>query len=181
MSQTTRVAFVGAGHHATRALYPHLHEVPDLDLVAVCDLDREKAERNARWFGGRKIYTDVGEMLSSEQLDGVYICGLPQMISTIYGSLPIVHATGGLRDTIVQLDVAADRGNGFVFDLYDSQELRSAIDQAMRFYRMPEEAKAKQIARIMRESAATFNHAVTAEAYFDIYETMLKRPLVEDF
>ena len=83
MSQTTRVAFVGAGHHATRALYPHLPEVPDLDLVAVCDLDREKAERNARWFGGRKVYTDVGEMLSSEQLDGVYICGLPQMMCEV--------------------------------------------------------------------------------------------------
>ncbi len=83
MSQTTRVAFVGAGSHATRALYPHLHEVPDLDLVAVCDLDRDKAERNARWFGGRKVYTDVGEMLGSEQLDGVYICGLPQMMCEV--------------------------------------------------------------------------------------------------
>ncbi len=83
MNCPTRVAFVGAGSHATSALYPHLHKVPDLELVAVCDLDRDKAERNARWFGGGKVYTDVAEMLSSEQLDGVYICGLPQMMCEV--------------------------------------------------------------------------------------------------
>ncbi len=83
MSRMVSVAFVGAGGHATNSLYPHLHKIPDLDLVAVCDLDREKAERNARWFGGRKVYTDVTEMLSSEQPDGVYICGLPQMMCEV--------------------------------------------------------------------------------------------------
>ena len=83
MSQTTRVAFVGAGSHATHALYPHLHKLPNLDLVAVCDLDREKAERNARWFGARNVYTDVTMMLSGEHLDGVYICGLPQMMCEV--------------------------------------------------------------------------------------------------
>ncbi len=83
MSETISVAFVGAGGHATHSLYPHLHKVPGLDMVAVCDLDRNKAERNARWFGARKVYTDVAQMLSSEQLDGVYICGLPQMMCEV--------------------------------------------------------------------------------------------------
>jgi len=83
MSKMISVGFVGAGGHATVALYPQLHKVPDLDLVAVCDLDREKAERNARWFGGRKVYTDVSEMIANEQLDGVYICGFPQMMCEV--------------------------------------------------------------------------------------------------
>ena len=41
--------------------------------------------------------------------------------------------------------------------------------------------RAVQVARIMRESKARFNHAVCARAYMDIYETMLKRPLVKPF
>jgi len=83
MNETVRVAFVGAGGHATGSLYPQLHRVPDLDLVAVCDLVREKAEHNARWFGGREVYTDVEEMLANEELDGVYICGLPDMMDEV--------------------------------------------------------------------------------------------------
>ena len=38
MSETIRVAFVGAGAHATGSLYPQFRHVPDLDSVAVCDL-----------------------------------------------------------------------------------------------------------------------------------------------
>jgi len=83
MNEAIRVAFVGAGAHATGSLYPQLHRVPDLDLVAVCDLIQEKAEHNARWFGGRNVYTDVGTMLANEELDGVYICGLPDMMDEV--------------------------------------------------------------------------------------------------
>jgi hypothetical protein len=43
-------------------------------------------------------------------------CGLPQMTAPIYGSLPVVHSTGGLYDTVRVLDVAKSTGNGFRFD-----------------------------------------------------------------
>lgn len=106
-------------------------------------------------------------------------CGLPQMIGPIYGSLPIVHDTGGLHDTVTHLDAAADCGNGFVFKFFDSIGLRWAIDQAMLFHRLPAEVKNRQISRIMREAKATFNHANTAQSYIAIYEKMLERPLVD--
>ncbi len=108
-------------------------------------------------------------------------CGLPQMVSAIYGSLPLAHATGGLKDTVTPLDAAADSGNGFLFEVHNSPGLRWAIDRAMDFYRQPEEFRARQIGRIMRESLQTFNHDVTAQKYFDIYEAMLKRPLIAGF
>ena len=47
-------------------------------------------------------------------------CGLPQMQAPIYGSLAVAHNTGGLHDTVEHLDWNAGRGNGFVFDTYDS-------------------------------------------------------------
>jgi len=105
-------------------------------------------------------------------------CGLPQMIAPIYGSLPIVHATGGLRDTISHLDLAANTGNGFAFEVFDGGGLRWAIDEAIAFWRLPFEVRHGQIARVMREATQRFSHAECARQYFDIYEKMLRRPLL---
>ncbi len=74
-----RIGFVGCGSHATSVLYPTLHRIPHLELVAVCDLKEELAKRNARFFGALRWYTDVREMLEKEELDGVIIVGPPQM------------------------------------------------------------------------------------------------------
>ena len=105
-------------------------------------------------------------------------CGLPQMIATIYGALPVARDTGGIHDTISHLDVAQSTGNGFLFKHFDSNGLFWAIEQAMDFYNLPLAIKARQIKRIMRESAATFNHDNTARQYIALYEKMLKRPLI---
>lgn len=78
-----RIAFIGAGAFATRCLYPNLHLVPQIDLVAICDLDREKAERNARNFGARSVYCDIEEMLDKEKPDGVFCVGPAPMQSKL--------------------------------------------------------------------------------------------------
>ncbi len=106
-------------------------------------------------------------------------CGLPQMVSAIYGSLPIAHDTGGLHDTVNMLDTAQGTGNGFLFETYDGNGLWWAIERAMNFYRLPTDVKEAQISRVMRESAERFTHANTAREYIDIYERMLERPLVD--
>jgi starch synthase len=105
-------------------------------------------------------------------------CGLPQMIGATFGSLPVVHDTGGLHDTIKPLDVEAGTGNGFNFEIHDAEGLRWAIDQAIGFWQEPDGVRAKAITRVMKESAARFNHSVTARHYIEIYERMLRRPLV---
>lgn len=105
-------------------------------------------------------------------------CGLPQMICQYYGSLPLAHDTGGLHDTVEDLDLEANTGNGYLFKNYDTGGLRWAIDQAMRFHRLPVETREYQLRRIMKEASERFNHNVTARAYINIYENMLHRPLV---
>jgi len=105
-------------------------------------------------------------------------CGLPQMIAPIYGSLPVVHDTGGIHDTIFHIDVENSIGNGFVFETYDANGLWWAINEAMGFYRRPVDERNTQIERIMQDSAVTFTHAVTARRYIELYERMLKRPLI---
>jgi starch synthase len=105
-------------------------------------------------------------------------CGLPQMIGQTYGTLPVAMDTGGLHDTVTHLDPENDRGNGFLFETYDSGGLLWAMDRAMDFYQMPDDIKQRQIARIMRQSATTYTHDVNARQYIELYEKMLERPLI---
>ena len=105
-------------------------------------------------------------------------CGLPQMIAPIYGSLPVAHNTGGIHDTVVPLNIEANAGNGFLFDIFDAGGLFWAVQQAMAFYRLPAAVKSRQIRRVMKESAASFTYAETARRYIQLYETMLQRPLI---
>jgi len=106
-------------------------------------------------------------------------CGLPQMTAPIYGSLPIVHATGGLYDTVRHLSVDHSMGNGFSFEHYTSEGLRWAIDEAMAFHVLPKPTREAQIRRIMTQSLSEFSHEAAARNYIAIYEQMLARPLVE--
>jgi starch synthase/alpha-amylase len=105
-------------------------------------------------------------------------CGLPQMIAPLYGALPVAHDTGGIHDTIKDLNVENNSGNGFLFKTFDANGLFYAINQAMNFYNLPDRTKAKQIKRVMTESAAQFTYAATARQYIELYEKMLKRPLI---
>jgi len=136
------------------------------DRVAICGFN----ERLARLAYGA---SDFVLMPSSFEP-----CGLPQMIGAVYGTLPVAHDTGGIHDTVAHLDVSKNTGNGFLFKTFDAGGLSWAIDEAMRFYMMPLKERNRQTTRIMMQSAATFNHQVTAQQYIALYEKMLHRPLI---
>lgn len=61
-------------------------------------------------------------------------CGLGQLISLRYGTIPIVRATGGLADTIVDYDEGSGYGNGFSFEPYDAQVMLHTINRAIKLY-----------------------------------------------
>jgi len=136
------------------------------DRVAVCDFS-ERMEHQA--------YAAADFILMPSLFEP---CGLPQMIAPIYGALPVAHDTGGIHDTIVHLNAGKDIGNGFLFENHDAAGLYWAVSQAIAFFKLPKTKRRRQIERIMRQSAATFNHANTARQYIDLYEKMLERPLI---
>jgi starch synthase/alpha-amylase len=136
--------------------------------VAICDFD----ERLARLAYGASDFVLMPSRFEP--------CGLPQMIGPLYGSLPVAHDTGGIHDTVTHMDVANNTGNGFLFKDFDSNGLSWAIDEAINFFNLDQKIKKKQIERVMTQSTATFSHAVTAGRYIDLYEKMLKRPLVKE-
>ena len=61
-------------------------------------------------------------------------CGLNQMYSLRYGTVPVVHKTGGLADTVAQYDASTGRGTGFVFDHFDEAGLRWALDRSLQIW-----------------------------------------------
>src|SRR5919112_385151 len=61
-------------------------------------------------------------------------CGLNQMFSLKYGTIPVVRAVGGLKDTVEDYNAARSAGTGFLFEVYEPQELLKAIDRALDIF-----------------------------------------------
>jgi starch synthase len=66
-------------------------------------------------------------------------CGLTQMYALKYGTVPVVRATGGLRDTITEFDPKTMTGNGFAFTPYTAEALTEALERAIAVYRRPDQ------------------------------------------
>jgi starch synthase len=90
-------------------------------------------------------------------------CGLVQMIAMHYGAIPIAHAVGGLKDSII------DGRTGFLFDQYSCQALQMAIDRALAVYK---ERKLDEM--INRAMAADFSWSKSASEYAKLYEKAIK-------
>ncbi len=153
---------------------PHQQWIHDIvtafnlgDRVAVTDFDERLS---------RRAYAAADFMLMPSLFEP---CGLPQMTAPIYGTLPVVHSTGGLYDTIRPINVENSTGNGFRFDNYGADGFRWAIDEAMKFHALPRDVREREIHRVMVESSREFSHKEVARRYIAIYEEMLARPLVE--
>ena len=78
-----RVGFIGAGGHANRVHYPTLSQMPEVVLVALCDLDEERLAATALRCDIPHRYRDHREMLERESLDAVYVCLPPQAVKPV--------------------------------------------------------------------------------------------------
>ncbi len=62
-------------------------------------------------------------------------CGLSQMNAMRYGTVPVVHATGGLKDTVPGVDETGNGGLGFTFQSYNADDFLSSLKRALHLYR----------------------------------------------
>ena len=77
-------------------------------------------------------------------------CGLSQLIAMHFGTIPVVHATGGLRDTVLPYNPETGEGRGFTFQSYNGEDFMDAIDRAIRLYRDDRAAWNKLAAKDMQ-------------------------------
>jgi starch synthase len=96
-------------------------------------------------------------------------CGLGQLISLRYGTIPIVRATGGLADTIDDWDPVQQTGNGFVFTAYDHWDLFAQVVRALETFR-----QASAWHRLQANAMSTdVSWANSAEKYVGLYRTAM--------
>lgn len=95
-------------------------------------------------------------------------CGLNQMYSLRYGTIPVVRRTGGLADTVSLFNPETGEGTGVVFDHYDTPALYWALEQAMSFYQDPVSWQRLQ-ANAMAED---FSWEQQGQAYLELYQQL---------
>ena len=96
-------------------------------------------------------------------------CGLNQMYSLRYGTVPIVRATGGLDDTVIDLTENANSANGIKFTEFSPAALGKGLRKALALYAEPELHRHYQ----RNGMAADFSWARTARVYADLYQKIL--------
>jgi starch synthase len=96
-------------------------------------------------------------------------CGLNQMFSLRYGTIPVVRRTGGLADSVIPYDAANDRGNGFAFEHFTPQGLHWALELALSVYRDP--GRWRRLVRRAMES--DFSWTTQSELYVEAYRRLL--------
>lgn len=152
-----RLAFVGAGTHANNMLYPALSFMDDIDVerVAVCDLDKTRAERISRDYGVERVYTDHRKMFEKETLDGVVVC-----INAKVHPIIVRDAIEAGVDVFVEKPVAITPEETEELDrlarekkcivMVDHQKRRSsAYKKALEIVRTPEFGKVTMVASKM--------------------------------
>ncbi|GBD06274.1 Glycogen synthase [bacterium HR21] len=98
-------------------------------------------------------------------------CGLTQLYALRYGTIPIVRAVGGLRDTVRQYDPMTGEGWGFLFEDYTPEALRGAVEYALSFYNV--QPHWEQLRR--NAMACDFSARRSAEQYLQLFEWALER------
>ena len=96
-------------------------------------------------------------------------CGISQMISMRYGTLPIVRETGGLKDTVVPYNEYTGEGNGFSFANYDAGEMLNVIRMALSVWR--DKKVRKKLVKQAMQSDFSFDRC--AASYAELYQSMM--------
>ena len=97
-------------------------------------------------------------------------CGLNQMYSLKYGTVPVVRAVGGLDDTIEHWNPRTESGTGFKFKDYTPEALRVALRKALELYRTPHLWEQVQRAGMARD----YSWDASAVEYVKVYERAIK-------
>ena len=112
---------------------------------------------------GRRLYAGGDFFLMPSRFEP---CGLGQLIAMRYGTIPIVRDTGGLHDTVQDLDADSDRGVGLRFSEPTVEALWTTIERAFALYR----DRQRMALTIQRSMSTDSSWYTSADAYIRLYE-----------
>ena len=115
----------------------------------------------------QKIYAGSDMFLMPSRYEP---CGLGQLISFKYGTVPIIRQTGGLKDSVDEFDPSTGEGSGFTFTAYDSGKLLAAIKKAVLVYGN----KNAWPALVKKVMGYDYSWKRSARDYMDLYDRAIK-------
>ncbi|HBX22429.1 MAG TPA: starch synthase [Desulfotomaculum sp.] len=117
----------------------------------------------------QRIYAGADVFLMPSRFEP---CGLGQLISMRYGTIPVARATGGLADTVTDYNPVTGSGNGFVFAEYNSRALLDAIYRALKLYGQNPAAWRRLVRAAME---IDYSWARSAVEYLQLYREGIKK------
>ncbi|AIO19165.1 Glycogen synthase [Candidatus Izimaplasma bacterium HR1] len=151
-----QLVLLGSGDPDIERFYNELHSKYPKNVGVYIGYNDEMA---------RKIYAGSDIFLMPSRFEP---CGLAQLISLKYGTVPVVRKTGGLRDTIEIYNKYSDEGTGFGFENYDAADMLYAINNALEVYGDPKSWKAL----VKRGMQQDFSWEESAKKYIELYKKL---------
>ena len=154
LKKDVQLVILGQGDPYYEQYFSHIQELSPGKVCTIIAYNKDLAQ---------KLYAAADIFLMPSRAEP---CGLGQMIACRYGAVPVVRATGGLKDSIADCG-DGDRGNGFVFEGYDVNEMNRAVSRAVGLYR-----DYREIFESVRKRAmeSDFSWKASAVEYVKIYE-----------
>lgn len=153
LRQPVQIAIVGPGDRIYTTFFRHMAKKYPQQVAIHLEFSESMASR---------IYAASDMFLMPSRYEP---CGVSQLISLRYGSIPIVHKTGGLADTITDFDPRTGVGTGFNFHTYTGLDLLMAMTRAIETFKYPRVWE-HLTWQAMRQS---FSWELPAKQYVDLY------------
>ncbi|MDH4099977.1 MAG: glycogen synthase GlgA [Nitrospirota bacterium] len=115
----------------------------------------------------RRVYAGADMFLMPSRYEP---CGIGQLISLRYGTIPVVHRTGGLADTVSEFSATSGKGNGFTFRELTVESFAKAIQKAVKTY----QNRPAWTRLVKNAMACDFSWDSSAEQYLKLYEKAVR-------
>ncbi|MCO7130053.1 glycogen synthase GlgA [Lactococcus garvieae] len=158
LSQDVQVVLLGTGYADIEQGFRYFSEKYPEKCAAIISFDLKLAQ---------EIYAASDFFLMPSAFEP---CGLSQMIAMRYGTLPIVHEIGGLKDTVQPYNPYTAEGTGFGFVDFTGQVLVNTINQALNLYASEPDIIQKLRVRAMKQD---FSWKTKAEQYIQLYQEII--------
>lgn len=153
-----QLVILGTGEEEYEKMLKHFsYEYPN-NLSIIIKFDENLAHQ---------IYAGADMFLMPSKFEP---CGLSQMISQRYGTVPIVRETGGLKDTVEPYNIYTDMGTGFSFGSYNAHEMLFAVKRAVDLY----SDKKKWRTLVKRIMKIDSSWTKSAKVYKGLYENLIR-------
>lgn len=160
IKENVQLIVLGLGDECYHNAFSELQKKYPLNVAAFFEFNTDLA---------KKIYAASDMFLMPSRFEP---CGLGQIISLRYGTIPVVRATGGLAETIIDYDENNAEGNGFSFEEFSVSEFNKTIYRAIDVYKNKPKIWETLVLRALDSD---FSWKKPSRAYLELYELAVKR------